>query len=75
MNWCALPVKSLSRESNNQQNGIAIQLFPGGNRRITHAEYQRVEDALMDSEIEDGFLQEEPSASQEFIPAFDGSGV
>ncbi len=49
--------------------------FPELNRRITHAEYQRVEDALMDSEIEDGFLQEEPSASQEFIPAFDGSGV
>lgn len=49
--------------------------FPELNRRISRSEYQRVEDALMNSNIEDGFLQEEPSASKEFIPAFDGSGV
>ena len=49
--------------------------FPELNRRITRAEYRRVESALMESSIEDGYLQEKPSASREFIPAFDGSGV
>jgi len=26
-------------------------------------------------EIEDGFIQKAPSASREFIPSFDGTGV
>ena len=44
-------------------------------RRVTDEEYSLVEDALFASGIEDGFLQDEDSASGEFIPCFDNSGV
>ena len=52
-----------------------IEDFPELNRRVTDEEYERVEQHLFDSPIEDGFVQEEESASEEFIPAFDNSGV
>lgn len=49
--------------------------FPELNRKVTDEEYQRVEDYLFESGIEDGFVQEDESASESFIPAFDGTGV
>ena len=49
--------------------------YPELNRRVTDEEYAIIEDALFDSGIEDGFVQDESSASGEFIPSFDGSGV
>lgn len=49
--------------------------FPELNRRISDAEYLAAENALFDSGIEDGFLQDAASADKEFIPAFDGTGV
>lgn len=49
--------------------------FPELNRRVSDAEYQTVEEHLFESGIEDGFVQEEDSASTSFIPAFDFSGV
>ena len=49
--------------------------FPELNRRVTDEEYEQVEQYLFDSEIEDGFVQDEESASEEFIPDFDNSGV
>ena len=52
-----------------------IENFPELNRRVTDEEYERVEQYLFDSPVEDGFVQEEESASEEFIPAFDNSGV
>ena len=52
-----------------------IEDFPELNRRVTDEEYELVEQHLFDSSIEDGFVQEEESASEEFIPAFDNSGV
>ncbi|MBQ9337877.1 MAG: radical SAM protein [Lentisphaeria bacterium] len=52
-----------------------IENFPELNRRVTDEEYEQVEQYLFDSPIEDGFVQEEESASEEFIPAFDNSGV
>ena len=45
------------------------------NRKVTDEEYQAVEDHLFDSGIEDGFVQDEDSASKDFIPSFDGTGV
>ena len=45
------------------------------NRKVTDEEYEIVENALFDSGIEDGFVQDETSASGEFIPSFDGTGV
>lgn len=52
-----------------------IESFPELNRRVSEEEYELVEQYLFDSPIEDGFVQEEESASEEFIPAFDNSGV
>lgn len=49
--------------------------YPELNRRVTDEEYQRVEQHLYDSGIEDGFVQDGESASDSFIPAFDGTGV
>ena len=49
--------------------------FPELNRRVTDAEYAEIEQALFDSGIEDGFVQEADSARSEFIPAFDFTGV
>ncbi|MDD3153914.1 MAG: radical SAM protein [Victivallaceae bacterium] len=50
--------------------------YPELNRRVSHREFERVRKALFDSGIEDGFLQTSSSAaSEEFIPAFDGTGV
>lgn len=49
--------------------------YPEINRKVTDEEYALVEDALFASNIEDGFVQDESSASGEFIPTFDGTGV
>lgn len=49
--------------------------YPGLDRKVSDEEYQRVEDHLFASGIEDGFVQDGESASDSFIPAFDGTGV
>lgn len=49
--------------------------YPELNRKVTDEEYQIVENYLFESGIEDGFVQDDDSASKEFIPAFDGTGV
>ena len=49
--------------------------FPELMRKVTDAEYERAVNYMIDSGIEDGFLQEKSSAETEFIPVFDGSGV
>lgn len=49
--------------------------YPALNRRVTDEEYQEAEDYLFDSGIEDGFVQEEESADEGYIPKFDLSGV
>ena len=49
--------------------------FPEINRKVTAEEYAEIEQYLMDSGIEDGFVQEEEAACTEFIPCFDGTGV
>ena len=43
-------------------------------RKVTPREYKKVLDYMIDSGL-DGFVQEAESASQEYIPDFDGSGV
>ena len=52
-----------------------IEAFPELNRQVSEEEYDRIEQALFDSPIEDGFVQDEESASKEFIPEFNNSGV
>jgi putative pyruvate formate lyase activating enzyme len=49
--------------------------YPEINRTLTDEEYNEVESYLFESPIEDGFVQEEPSADSKFIPAFDGTGI
>ena len=40
------------------------------NRRLTQEEYDEIEQYLFDSGIEDGFMQELSSASEEYVPPF-----
>ena len=40
-------------------------------RRLTQDEYDEIEQYLFDSGIEDGFMQELSSASEEYVPPFD----
>ncbi len=40
------------------------------NRRLTQDEYDEIEDYLYNSGIEDGFMQELSSASEEYVPPF-----
>ena len=49
--------------------------FGGPDRRLTQEEFQEVADYLYMLNIRDGFVQEVGSAREEYIPAFDGTGV
>ncbi len=49
--------------------------YPEINRKVTDAEYSALEAYLMQSSIEDGFVQEGGAACEDFIPCFDGTGV
>ena len=54
---------------------VSEDQYPELNRRVSDEEYAIIEDALFASGIEDGFVQDESSATTDFIPCFDGSGV
>ena len=54
---------------------VSENSFAEINRRVSDEEYQVIEDALFASGIEDGYVQDESSASDEFIPRFDNTGV
>ena len=54
---------------------VSEENFPELDRVVGDEEYEKIENALFDSGIEDGFVQDESSASSEFIPAFDFTGV
>lgn len=49
--------------------------FPELNRRLKQKEYQRACLYLLDAGFENGFFQEAQSASPEYVPLFDGSGL
>lgn len=49
--------------------------YPEINRKVSDAEYKEIENYLMASSIEDGFVQKGTAAEAEFIPNFDGTGV
>ena len=49
--------------------------FPELLRPLSDEEYEEVQEYLFDSGIEDGFLQDKESATQDFIPPFNGEGV
>lgn len=52
-----------------------LERFPELQRRLTREEYDRCVSYLDFSGIENGFLQELSSATDEMIPDFDGTGV
>ena len=49
--------------------------YPEINRKVTDEEYKELENYLLQSTIEDGFVQEGDAACKDFIPCFDGTGV
>ena len=49
--------------------------YPEINRRLTQEEYNEVAQYLMDSPIDNGFMQELDSADEQYVPDFDLSGV
>ncbi len=49
--------------------------YPEINRKVTDEEYKGLESYLLQSTIEDGFVQEGDAACKDFIPCFDGTGV
>ena len=49
--------------------------YPPLDRTLNEEEWEAVVDALNDSSIEDGYVQELSAAGEEQIPAFDGTGV
>ena len=52
-----------------------LERFPELQRRITRAEYDRIASYLDFSDIEFGYYQSPESATEEMIPAFDGTGL
>ena len=49
--------------------------YPEITRKVTDEEYKELESYLLQSTIEDGFVQEGDAACKDFIPCFDGTGV
>lgn len=49
--------------------------YPELSRKLTDREYKKAEDYLFFSEIENGYIQEKSSSSEEFIPQFNLEGV
>ena len=49
--------------------------YPELQRPLSDEEYAEIEDYLFASGIEDGFVQDKESASNDFIPPFNGEGV
>ena len=49
--------------------------YPEINRKVTDEEYKELESYLLQSSIEDGFVQEGDADCKDFIPCFDGTGV
>ena len=49
--------------------------YPEINRRLTQEEYDEISQYLMDSPIDNGFMQELDSADEQYVPDFDLSGV
>ena len=71
-----LPAKNILFSLMSQYTPMpGMESFPELQRRITQAEYDRCESYLDFSEIEYGYYQSPESATDEMIPAFDGTGV
>lgn len=52
-----------------------VRDIPRLNRKISSREYEKIIDFAISIGIENGFIQEGETASESFIPAFDGEGL
>lgn len=52
-----------------------VASYPEINRKITQQEYEELVDYAIEIGIENGYIQEEETASDSFIPEFNGEGV
>ncbi len=52
-----------------------VKDYPEINRRITEEEYEELVDYAIELGVENGFIQEGETASDSFIPEFNGEGV
>lgn len=60
----------------NQYTPLAhVEKYPEINRTITESEYEELVDFAIGLGIENGFIQEEETASESFIPEFNEEGV
>lgn len=55
--------------------GGKLDAFPSLKRSVSEEEFSRVWDYLSFSSIEDGYVQDPSSSTEEAIPLFDGTGV
>jgi len=54
---------------------IKNKIYPELNRKITEEEYEELVDYAIEIGVENGFIQEGETASESFIPEFNGEGV
>ncbi|NLX64783.1 MAG: radical SAM protein [Clostridiaceae bacterium] len=54
---------------------IKNKIYPELNRKITEKEYEELVDYAIEIGVENGFIQEGETASESFIPEFNGKGV
>jgi putative pyruvate formate lyase activating enzyme len=52
-----------------------VENYPEINRKISDSEYEELVDYAIDLGVENGFVQEGETASESFIPEFNGEGV
>lgn len=52
-----------------------VKAYPEINRKITAEEYEELVDYAIQIGVENGFIQEGDTATESFIPQFDGEGV
>jgi len=62
------PIRALSDSG-------ALDAFPSLKRPVSREEYDRIWSYLSFSSLEDGYVQDPDSCSEEAVPAFDGTGV
>lgn len=54
---------------------VQVSKFPELNRKITQKEYDQLVEYAIEIGIENGFIQEGETASESFIPDFNGEGI
>lgn len=57
------------------QESVKNACISGLNRRLTEDEYEALIDFAIENGIENGFVQDQETAQESFIPAFDGEGL